>query len=96
MEDFRGEVFLVNEKGCPYRTMFDRSFEKKGIYDITYLEFQNAEAIKQCAISAIGIAFLPEVTTKAEMERGDFVALPWEIPDLYVYTHMAWHKNKYL
>ena len=96
LEDFRGEVFLVNEKGCPYRTMFDRSFEKKGIDDITYLEFQNAEAIKQCAISAIGIAFLPEVTTKAEMERGDLVALPWEIPDLHVYTHMAWHKNKWL
>lgn len=96
LEDFRGEVFLVNEKGCPYRTMFDRSFEKKGIDDITYLEFQNAEAIKQCAISAIGIAFLPEVTTKAEMERGDLVALPWEIPDLQVYTHMAWHKNKWL
>ena len=96
MEDFRGEVFLVNEKGCPYRTMFDRSFEKKGIDDITYLEFQNAEAIKQCAISAIGIAFLPEVTTKAEMERGDLVALPWEIPDLHVYTHIAWHKNKWL
>lgn len=96
VEDFRGEVFLVNEKGCPYRTMFDRSFEKKGIDDITYLEFQNAEAIKQCAISAIGIDFLPEVTTKAEMERGDLVALPWEIPDLHVYTHMAWHKNKWL
>lgn len=96
LEDFRGEVFLVNEKGCPYRTMFDRSFEKKGIDDITYLEFQNAEAIKQCAISAIGIAFLPEVTTKVEVERGDLVALPWEIPDLHVYTHMAWHKNKWL
>lgn len=96
LEDFRGEVFLVNEKGCPYRTMFDRSFEKKGIDDITYLEFQNAEAIKQCAISAIGIAFLPEVTSKAEIERGDLVALSWEIPDLHVYTHMAWHKNKWL
>lgn len=96
LEDFHGEVFLVNEKGCPYRTMFDRSFDKKGIDDITYLEFQNAEAIKQCAITGIGIAFLPEVTAKAEVERGDLVALSWEIPDLHVYTHMAWHKDKWL
>lgn len=57
-EDFHGEVFLVNEKGCTYRTMFDWSFEKKGIDTVTYLEFQNAEAIKQCAITGIGIAFL--------------------------------------
>lgn len=96
LEDFQGEVFLVNEKGCPYRTMFDRSFEKKGIDNITYLEFQNAEAIKQCAIAGIGIAFLAEITVEAEVERGDLVALPWQIPDLHVYTHIAWHKDKWL
>ncbi|WP_145018308.1 LysR family transcriptional regulator [Paenibacillus sp. Y412MC10] len=96
LEDFHGEVFLTNEKGCPYRTMFDRSFEKEGIDSITYLEFQSAEAIKQCAVSGIGIAFLPEIVTEAEVERGDLVALPWEIPDLHVYTQMSWHKDKWL
>ncbi|MFE4571002.1 LysR family transcriptional regulator [Paenibacillus chitinolyticus] len=96
LEDFHGEVFLTNEKGCPYRTMFDRSFEKEGIDSITYLEFQSAEAIKQCAITGIGIAFLPEITAKAEVERGELVALPWQIPDLHVYTQMLWHKDKWL
>ncbi len=95
-EDFHEEVFLVNEKGCTYRTMFDRSFEKKGIDSITYLEFQNAEAIKQCAITGIGIAFLPEITVEAEVKRGELVALPWQIPNLHVYTQMAWHKDKWL
>ncbi|RJX40462.1 LysR family transcriptional regulator [Paenibacillus pinisoli] len=96
LEDFHGQVFLTNEKGCTYRTMFDRGFEKEGIDSITYLEFQNAEAIKQCAIAGIGIAFLPEVTVKAEIERGQLIALPWEIPDLHVYTQMLWHKDKWL
>ncbi|MFF2890100.1 LysR family transcriptional regulator [Paenibacillus sp. NPDC057967] len=96
LEDFHGEVFLTNEKGCTYRTMFDRGFEQEGIDSITYLEFQNAEAIKQCAIAGIGIAFLPEITTKAEVERGELVALPWQIPDLHVYTQMLWHKDKWL
>lgn len=96
LEDFHGEVFLTNEKGCPYRTMFDRSFEKEGIDSITYLEFQSAEAIKQCAISGIGIAFLPDIVTATEVEREELVALPWQIPDLYVYTQMLWHKDKWL
>ncbi|MCM3258146.1 LysR family transcriptional regulator [Paenibacillus lautus] len=96
LEDFHEEVFLTNEKGCPYRTMFDRSFEKEGIDSITYLEFQSAEAIKQCAISGIGIAFLPEIVVEAEVERGELVALPWQIPDLQVYTQMLWHKDKWL
>ncbi|MBP1915155.1 DNA-binding transcriptional LysR family regulator [Lederbergia galactosidilyticus] len=96
LEDFHGEVFLTNEKGCTYRTMFDRSFEQEGIDTITHLEFQNAEAIKQCAMTGIGIAFLPEITAKAEVERGELVALPWQIPDLHVYTQMGWHKDKWL
>ncbi|MGN7356741.1 LysR family transcriptional regulator [Paenibacillus sp. SAF-054] len=96
LEDFQGQVFLTNEKGCPYRTMFDRSFEKEGIDLITYLEFQSAEAIKQCAISGIGIAFLPEIVADAEVERGELVALPWQIPDLHVFTQMVWHKDKWL
>lgn len=96
LEDFHGEVFLTNEKGCPYRTMFDRAFEKEGIDTITYLEFQSAEAIKQCAISGIGIAFLPEIVAEAEVERGELVALPWQIQDLHVYTQMVWHKDRWI
>ena len=76
--------------------MFDRSFEKEGIDSITYLEFQSAEAIKQCAISGIGIAFLPEIVAESEVERGELVVLPWKIPDLQVYTQMLWHKDKWL
>ncbi|WP_394186804.1 LysR family transcriptional regulator [Metabacillus halosaccharovorans] len=96
LEDFHEEVFLINEKGCPYRTMFDRIFKKGDIDRISSLEFQSAEAIKQCAISGIGIAFLPEIVTKVEVERGELVALPWRISDLDVYTQMSWHKDKWL
>lgn len=96
LEDFHGQVFLTNEKGCTYRTMFDRAFEKKGIDTITHLEFQNAEAIKQCAMAGIGIAFLPELTTEAEVDRGELIVLPWKIADLHVYTQILWHKDKWL
>ncbi|MGV3467443.1 MAG: LysR family transcriptional regulator [Heyndrickxia sp.] len=96
LEDFHGAVFLINEKGCPYRTMFDRTFKKGDVDSISPLEFQSAEAIKQCAISGIGIAFLPEIVTEVEVERGELVALPWRISDLDVYTQMLWHKDKWL
>ncbi|MGG4470766.1 LysR family transcriptional regulator [Paenibacillus alvei] len=96
LDDFHGEVFLINEKGCPYRTMFDRTFKKGDIDNISSLEFQSAEAIKQCAISGIGIAFLPKIVTAVEVERGELVALPWRFQNLDVYTHMAWHKDKWL
>ncbi len=31
-----------------------------------------------------------------EIERGQLIALPWNIPDLQVYTQMLWHKDKWL
>lgn len=97
LEDFQGEAFLINEKGCPYRTMFDRTFKNGDVDSISPLEFQSAEAIKQCAISGIGIAFLPEIVTEDEVKRGELVALPWRMSDLDdVYTQMSWHKDKWL
>ncbi|ASK62349.1 LysR family transcriptional regulator [Virgibacillus phasianinus] len=96
-EDFQGEPFLLTEKGCTYRTLFDRSLEQQGVNEgITNLEFTSAEAIKQCAIAGIGIAFLPEIAVKAELERGELVSLPWEMPDLQIVTQMLYHKDKWL
>ncbi|MBT2216293.1 LysR family transcriptional regulator [Virgibacillus dakarensis] len=96
-EDFQGESFLLTEKGCTYRTLFDRSLEQQGVHEgITNLEFTSAEAIKQCAIAGIGIAFLPEIAVKAEQERGELVSLPWEMPNLQVATQMLYHKDKWL
>lgn len=95
--DFQGEPFLLTEKGCPYRTLFDRTIMQQGIHEsITNLEFSSAETIKQCATANIGIAFLPAISVKAELERGELIALPWEMPNLQVTTQMAWHKDKWL
>ncbi|WP_248926877.1 LysR family transcriptional regulator [Paenibacillus hamazuiensis] len=95
-EHFRNEMFLVNEKGCTYRTLFDRMLLKEGIDSMETLEFGSAEAIKQCAMAGIGIAFLPEISAAAELERGDLAVLPWEMPDLHIVTQMLWHKEKWL
>ncbi|MBW7457657.1 LysR family transcriptional regulator [Paenibacillus sepulcri] len=96
VQDLQEEVFLLTEKGCTYRTLFDRSIERRGIDGITSLEFFSAEAIKHCAMTGMGIAFLPDMAVKAELERGELVSLPWEMPDLHVVTQMLRHKDKWL
>ncbi|MFS0724272.1 LysR family transcriptional regulator [Paenibacillus sp. 1P07SE] len=95
-EDMVGEMFLLNEKGCPYRTMFERSLVMRGMDSGDNLEFSSAEAIKQCAMSGIGIAFLPEIAVASELERGQLAALPLDFSDLQVTTQMLWHKEKWL
>ncbi|MCH5583447.1 LysR family transcriptional regulator [Shimazuella sp. AN120528] len=95
-EHFREELFLINEKGCTYRTLFDQFLKQKGIISSNFLEFSSAEALKQCAMAGIGIAFLPEVIIRAELDRGELAVLPMDLPNFPIYTQMLWHKEKWL
>ncbi|WP_245891036.1 LysR substrate-binding domain-containing protein [Desmospora activa] len=36
------------------------------------------------------------MAVKTELERGELVSLPWEMPDLSIVTQMVWHKEKWL
>ncbi|MCM3747354.1 LysR family transcriptional regulator [Paenibacillus pasadenensis] len=94
--DLSGEFFLVHEKGCTYRTMFDRFIIREGADNVTNLEFSSAEAIKQCAMLGMGIAFLPEIAVASELEQGRLIALPLELAELNVAVQMVWHKKKWI
>lgn len=94
--ELQGEVFLLTEKGCTFRTLFDRQLQRNGIEGITNLDFCSAEAIKQCAKAGMGIGFLPEIAAKCELERGELVSLPWDMASLNIKTQMIWHKDKWI
>ncbi|MFK4345242.1 MULTISPECIES: LysR family transcriptional regulator [unclassified Paenibacillus] len=96
IEDFHGETFLLTEKGCSYRTFFDRSLSQKGMGGITELEFYSAEAIKQCAKIGMGIAILPEMAVIGEVNRGELVPLPWDLTATSFATQMMWHEEKWI
>ncbi|MGG1618828.1 LysR family transcriptional regulator [Paenibacillus sp. NRS-1782] len=96
IEDFHGETFLLTEKGCSYRTFFDRSLSQKGTGGITELEFYSAEAIKQCAKIGMGIAILPEMAVIGEVNRGELVPLPWDLTATSFATQMMWHEEKWI
>ncbi|CDN44297.1 LysR substrate-binding domain-containing protein [Paenibacillus sp. P22] len=73
--------------------IFDQALAREGIVRLHMnLEFSSAEAIKQCAMSGIGIAFLPQLAVSGEFERGELPILPCEMTELRVATQTAWHK----
>ncbi|MFN8371883.1 MAG: LysR family transcriptional regulator [Anaerolineae bacterium] len=91
-----GETLLLTERGCSYRQLFERVLHSSGIHLGTHMEFNSVEAIKQCAIAGLGLAFLPEITVTKEIARGELVTLGWNRPELSVSTMMLWHKEKWL
>ncbi|NMM52647.1 LysR family transcriptional regulator [Paenibacillus aquistagni] len=96
IKDFHGEHILLSEKGCSYRLYFYRTLLKKGADSLTELEFNSAEAIKQCAMMGLGIALLPEMVIKGEVERGELIALPWDLSEVRFTTQLLWHQDKWI
>lgn len=96
IEDFNREQILLSEKGCSYRTFFYHTLLRKGADSLTELEFNSVEAIKQCAMVGLGIALLPEMSLKGELERGELITLPWDLSEIQFATQMLWHQEKWI
>ncbi len=94
--DLEDEQFLLTEAGCAYRNALERGLNKAGLRISTHLEFEGIEAIKQCAIASMGIAFLPALTVVRELECGSLVPLNWGDQEFSAVVQMLWHKDKWL
>ncbi|HEY0755416.1 MAG TPA: LysR family transcriptional regulator [Ktedonobacteraceae bacterium] len=94
--DLEDEQFLLTEMGCAYRNALERDLNEAGLRVFTHLEFEGIEAIKQCAIAAMGIAFLPAMTVARELEAGSLVRLNWEDQEFSAVIQMLWHKDKWV
>lgn len=89
------EMLLLTERGCGYRSAFERLLADSGIRMITNMEFSSVEAIKQCAMVGLGIAVLPRVAVEKQLASGELCTLNWSRP-FQVYTHLIWHKEKWI
>ncbi len=94
--DLEGEPFLLTEVGCSYRVLLERALNEEGVYPTTNLEFNSVEAIKQCVMASMGIAFLPAMTVAAEVAQGRIAVLNWRGHNFQVVTQVLWHKEKWL
>jgi DNA-binding transcriptional LysR family regulator len=93
--DLDGEPLLLTETGCSYRARFERMLAQSGARPDSTLEFGSVEAIKQCVMAGMGIAVLPRMAVRAEIERGQLAALRWSEPDFAVTTHLLWRAGKW-
>ncbi|WP_109689794.1 LysR family transcriptional regulator [Tumebacillus permanentifrigoris] len=95
-QDLKEETLFLTEVGCSYRTIFEQQLNSHGIYLDQQLEFGSLEAIKQCVITGIGLAQLPEVVVQNELADGRLVALPWAGQAVSVHTQLLYHKSKWV
>lgn len=94
--DLYNESLLLTEKECNYRRLFDHSFVENGLQPSHVFEFSSVEAMKQCVMAGLGVAVLPKMTVQKEIETGLIKELPWREAPMHVYSHLVWHKDKWI
>ncbi|HWR45614.1 LysR family transcriptional regulator [Sporomusa sp.] len=95
VKDLQGQTFVFTDSGSNYRMALEEILTKADVQARTVLEIGQIQTIKQFVISNLGIAILPLVAVKAEIEAGLLTALLWQGPDLKTSTYLVYHKDKW-
>ena len=96
ISDLAGIPMIVTEKNCTYRKLLQQIFAQNNTEMRVYFESENTEVMKHFAEVGIGVAFLPEIVVREELDEKKLCRLPVdaEIPPSYI--NAVYHKNKWL
>lgn len=95
VKDLQGQTFVFTDSGSSYRMALEEILAKNDVQARTVLEIGHIQTIKQFVIANLGIAILPLIAVKQEIETGLLAALPWQGADLKTCAYLVYHKDKW-
>lgn len=95
-EDLNNEALILTEKGCSYRSLFENMMVQYSVKPLSILETGSVQAIKQLAMSGMGITLLPQIAVEEECNLKRLVKLNWKGPGFEMTTQVVYHKNKWI
>ena len=92
--DIAHERLILTEEGCTYRALLLHALKQSSVTYQIACEFGSIEAIKQCVMCGLGIAFLPRIAVQSEFDQGMLRGVPLAIPGT-LYTQAFYLKRKW-
>lgn len=92
--ELANERFILTDEECTYRSLLLQALKQSGVPFQIVGVFGSLEAIKQCVIGGIGIAFLPRVTVQEEVAQGKLQAIAFT-PANNLYTQAVYLERKW-
>jgi len=94
VQDLTHARLILTEAGCTYRALLLQALRQANIPHRVVWEFGSLEAIKQCVMCGLGIAFLPCVTVQEEITQGKLQAFPFAFTS-NLYTQVIYLERKW-
>jgi len=89
-------TLILAEKDCSYRKTIMTILSDCGLTPKSIMEIGSIQAIKQLAISGLGIILLPKITVEEELSKRQLVELNWCGPSFDFFTQVICHKDKWM
>ncbi|MCA1055477.1 LysR family transcriptional regulator [Rossellomorea aquimaris] len=96
LKELEEETLILTEEGCPYRVLLEQLLLEGNVQARSVISFSSLEAIKQCVADDLGIAILPEIAVKKEIESGKVIQIPFDHEGISIYTQIVYQKKKWL
>lgn len=94
--DFTDECLIVTLPGCGYRPLILSMFREHNVKPGALMELSSIGAIRQCTICGLGVAILPQIAVKDDLELGKLIELDWAGPKISVKSQLIYHHEKWL
>ena len=94
--DLERETLLVSRVDCSYLNTVRRSIAEEKVAVDRLVEFSSVAVLKKCAEAGLGLAVLPEVNVRAEVEAGRLAIVPWDEGAFQVAILMLWYRQRWL
>ncbi len=95
-KDLSGIPLLLTGHNCNFRNMLIADLKKCDVTPLIALETGSKEILKQFAKNGYGVAFIPDMTAKAELDDKSLKKIEWTGNDFPVYSQVIIHKDKHL
>lgn len=87
---------LLTSHSCNFRLMLIQDLAKYSVTPKIGIETSRKEILKQFAINQLGVAFIPDMVAKEEIENGSLKRLDWGGNDFAIFSQIFIHKDKHL
>lgn len=95
LRDFEAQAFILTGQGCCYRGAFEKDLMKENIKVKMVLETDSIQAIKQIAMSGLGICVLPDIAVTEEVAAKRLIPIAYQ-QDYRIVSQILYHKSKWL
>jgi len=95
VKDFANQSFILTGPGCNYRAAFEYDLHSNGVSYQVALETGSVQAIKEMAVSGLGLCALPNMAVEKELSANLLIALPYK-NNHKIYTQLLCHSSKWI